>query len=181
MDDSGPRVIAVSRKATHGVAKLNQLMVRLVAGHGVEGDAHYGVKVQHRSRARQFPDLENLRQVHLLQAELLDELAAFRLAPGEMGENLTTRGIDLLGLPRGARLRVGAEVELEITGLRNPCVQLDGLRAGLMAACLGRGPAGEPLRKAGVMAVVRTGGEVWPGDSVEVLLPDPPHAPLRPV
>lgn len=180
---SNGAIVAVSRKAGHGVDKPNQLMIRLVAGHGVEGDAHYGAKVKHRSRVRQNPDQPNLRQVHLLHAELHDELAAkgFVVTAGLMGENVTTRGVDLLGLPRGATLHLGAEAVVEVTGLRNPCIQLDGLAEGLMAACLGRGPDGAPVRKAGVMAVVRQGGEVRAGDAVRVTLPLGPMEPLKPV
>ena len=183
MDASSATVVAVSRKAGHGVDKANQLFIRLVAGEGVEGDAHRGVTVKHRSRARFDPTLPNLRQVHLIHAELLDELAGqgFDLAPGRMGENVTTRGVDLLGLATGARLRLGAEAVVEVTGLRNPCLQLDGLAEGLMQACLGRGPDGEPVRKAGVMAVVVAGGEVRPGDSIAVEPPAGPPFPLRPV
>jgi MOSC domain-containing protein YiiM len=182
-DESGPRVIAVSRKAGHGVDKPNQLVIRLVEGHGVEGDAHYGVTVKHRSRVRQNPDQPNLRQVHLVHAELHDELAVqgFAVTPGLMGENLTTRGLDLLALPRGARLRLGDAAVVEVTGLRNPCTQLDGVGEGLMAACLGRGPDGEPLRKAGVMAIVLRGGEVRAGDRVAVTLPAGPPERLKPV
>lgn len=176
-------VVAVSRKASHGVDKPNQLLIRLLVGEGVEGDAHCGVKVKHRSRARQYPDMPNLRQVHLLQAELHDELAAkgFALAPGQMGENVTTRGVDLLALPKGARLRLGDSAMVELTGLRNPCAQLDGLRPGLMAACLGRGGEGQAIRKAGVMAIVLTGGEVRAGDPIVVEAPAGPFKPLRPV
>jgi MOSC domain-containing protein YiiM len=183
MDPKETHVVAVSRKATHGVDKANQLSIRLVAGEGVEGDAHRGVTVKHRSRVRQNPDQPNLRQVHLIHAELFDELAArgFQVWPGLMGENITTRGVDLLALPRGARLRVGDAAVIEITGLRNPCVQLDGLAPGLMAACVGRGPAGEPLRKAGVMGIVLAGGDVRPGDRVLVEQPPGRFEPLRPV
>ena len=182
-DSPHPTVVAVSRKATHGVDKPNQLAIRLVEGHGVEGDAHCGVKVRHRSRVRQNPDQPNLRQVHLLHAELHGELAAqgFRLTPGLMGENVTTRGLDLLGLPRGTRLRLGADAIVELTGLRNPCTQLDALAPGLMAACLGRGPDGEPQRKAGVMAVVLRGGEVKAGDTILVEPPAGFPEALRPV
>ncbi len=176
-------VIAVSRKATHGVDKPNQLVIRLVTGEGVEGDAHRGVTVKHRSRVRADPTQANLRQVHLIHAELLDELAGkgFDLPPGRMGENVTTRGVDLLGLSTGARLRLGADAVVEITGLRNPCLQLDGLAQGLMQACLGRGPAGEPIRRAGVMAVVLVGGDVKAGDPIEIEPPARTHQPLRPV
>jgi MOSC domain-containing protein YiiM len=182
-DSTNATVVAVSRKATHGVDKPNQLVIRLVEGHGVEGDAHYGIKVKHRSRVRQDPDQPNLRQVHLIHAELHDELAAlgFRLTPGLMGENITTLGLDLMGLPRGTRLHLGAEALVELTGLRNPCVQLDALAPGLMAACLGRGPNGEPLRKAGVMAVVLRGGDVRAGDPIRMEPHTGPREALRPV
>ncbi len=176
-------VVAVSRKKAHGVDKPNQLMIRLIAGEGIEGDAHCGQKVRHRSRRRFNPGLPNLRQAHLLHAELFDELAlqGFAITPGLMGENITTRGLDLLSLPRGARVRLGDTAMVELTGLRNPCVQLEALRPGLMQACLGSGPDGAPIRKAGVMGVVLAGGEVRAGDPVRVELPDGPHLPLRPV
>lgn len=176
-------VTAVSRKPGHGVDKPNQLMIRLVAGHGVEGDAHFGIKVKHRSRVRANPDQPNLRQVHLLHAELHDELAGlgFRMTPGLMGENVTTRGVDFLGLPRGTRLRLGAAAVVEITGLRNPCTQLDGLAPGLMAACVGRDAEGRPVRKAGVMAIVLTGGDVKAGDPIVVEPPAGRREPLIPV
>ena len=183
MSQDAATVVAVSRKTGHGVDKPNQLAIRLVAGHGVEGDAHFGETVKHRSRVRQNPHQPNLRQVHLIHAELHDELAArgFRLTPGLMGDNVTTRGIDLLGLPTGARLRLGETALVEVTGLRNPCVQLEGLHPGLMAACLARGPDGEPVRKAGVMAVVLQGGEVRAGDLVAVEARPGPYRPLKPV
>lgn len=183
MESPSATVLAVSRKATHGVDKPNQLVIRLVAGQGVEGDAHCGATVKHRSRVRQNPDQPNLRQAHLIHAELFDELAAagFAVRPGLMGENITTRGVDLLALPRGARLRVGDSAVIEVTGLRNPCVQLDGLAPGLMAACVGRGRTGEPIRKAGVMGVVLAGGDVKPGDRILVERPPGPFEPLRPV
>ena len=176
-------VIAVSCGQRHGVGKTNQPAIRLAAGLGVEGDAHAGVTVKHRSRVARDPTQPNLRQVHLIQAELFDELAAagFTVAPGAMGENITTRDVDLLGLPAGALLRLGASAVVEVTGLRNPCTQLDGIQPGLMQACLGRGPTGEPVRKAGVMGVVITGGEVHPGDAITITLPDGPHGPLKPV
>lgn len=176
-------VIAVSRGKRHGVGKLNQLAIRLVAGLGVEGDVHAGVTVKHRSRVARDPTQPNLRQVHLIHAELFDELAAqgFTVTPGAMGENITTRDVDLLGLPAGALLRLGDSAVVEITGLRNPCSQLDGMQPGLMQACLGRGPNNEPVRKAGVMGIVLTGGEIHPGDAISVQLPAGPHTPLKPV
>jgi MOSC domain-containing protein YiiM len=175
-------VIAVSSKRSHGVAKKTQLFIRLIAGQGVQGDAHCGERVKHRSRARFNPHLPNLRQVHLLHAELHEELAGqgFAMAPGLMGENITTRGLDLLALPTGARLSIG-EAEIEVTGLRNPCIQLERLSPGLMEACLGRDADGALVRKAGVMGVVIAGGEVRAGDRIEVRLPPGAQIPLKPV
>jgi MOSC domain-containing protein YiiM len=176
-------VIAVSRKATHGPDKPNCDVIRLMAGQGVEGDAHCGPLVKHRSRVAKDPTQPNVRQVHLIHAELHDELArqGFVVSPGLMGENITTLGVDLLGLPKGARLMIGAGAVIEITGLRNPCYQLDGLQAGLMAACLGRDAAGNPVRKAGIMGVVVTGGDIRPGDTVAVELPAGLQEALKPV
>ncbi|TRW17604.1 MOSC domain-containing protein [Glacieibacterium frigidum] len=176
------RVIAVGAGARHGLNKGQLPVIELIAGHGVAGDAHCGERVQHRSRARWSPGLPNLRQVHLLQAELLDELVAagFALGPIDMGENITTRGVDLLALPRGARLRVGGAT-VELTGLRNPCVQLERMMPDLMAACLGRDAEGGLVRKAGVMAVVVEGGAVRAGDAVGVTLPEGPFVALKPV
>ena len=175
-------VVAVSRSARHSVGKRNEDAIRLVEGLGVEGDAHAGVTVQHRSRVRRDPTQSNLRQVHLIHAELHDELrgAGFDVGAGEMGENVTTRGIELLQLPRGSLLRLGGAV-VELTGLRNPCVQLDGVSPGLMTATLDRDADGALVRKAGVMAVVVTAGTVRPGDAIEVVLPAGPRTPLEPV
>lgn len=177
----GAVVTAVSRDAVHGFSKKLQDSIRLLAGLGVEGDAHLGVTVQHRSRVAADPTQPNLRQVHLIHAELFDELraAGFAVAPGELGENVTTRGIDLLALPTGARLHLGAAAVIEVTGLRNPCAQIDRFQRGLMHAVLGRDAQGNLVRKAGVMAIVLAGGEVRPGDAVGVELPPPPHRPLE--
>ena len=176
-------MIAVCRSDAHRLSKPAVPAIRLLAGLGVEGDAHLGDTVQHRSRVRVDPSRPNLRQVHLLHAELHDELraAGFELAPGELGENVTTRGLDLLALSTGTRLRLGDGAIVELTGLRNPCVQLDGLRPGLMAATLGRDEHGDLVRKAGVMGVVVRGGEIRPGDSIGVELPPGPQRPLLPV
>lgn len=173
-------VEAVSRSATHTHAKANQSSIRLLAGLGVDGDAHLGETVKHRSRVARDPSQPNLRQVHLLHAELFEELRAigFALSAGRIGENVTTRGVDLLGLPAGARLHLGETAVVEVTGLRNPCRQLDAVQPGLMAAVLGRDPHGNLVRKAGVMAVVLSGGEVRPGDPIRVELPPAPHRPL---
>jgi MOSC domain-containing protein YiiM len=173
-------VVAVSRSPGHTLSKPNEGSIRLLVGLGVEGDAHMGVTVKHRSRVAKDPTVPNLRQVHLIHAELMDELeaAGFRPAPGVMGENVTTRGVDLLGLPTGARLRLGADAVVEVTGLRNPCAQLNKIQPGLMAATLDRDSEGEPIRKAGIMAIVIAGGEIKPGDLIAVELPPEPRRKL---
>lgn len=175
------QVLAVCRSGRHSFSKPTALQIRLVAGLGVEGDAHAGATVKHRSRVARDAAQPNLRQVHLIHAELFDELAAagFAVGPGDVGENITTRGIDLLALPAGARLRLGERAVVEVTGLRNPCYQLDNFQGGLMQAMLGRDAAGEPVRKCGVMGVVAASGEVQPGDPIVVELPPAPHRRLR--
>ncbi|HVX43433.1 MAG TPA: MOSC domain-containing protein [Mycobacteriales bacterium] len=180
---SEPTVIAVSSDARHRFSKPNQRRIRIVEGIGVEGDAHSGATVQHRSRVARDPSQPNLRQVHLIHAELHEELRdhGFTVTAGDMGENVTTRGVDLLGLPTGARLTLGPEAVIEITGLRNPCTQLNDFAPGLMKAVLGRDETGAVVRKAGVMAVVLRSGDVRPGDGIGVELPPRPHRPLEPV
>ncbi len=177
------RVVGVQRDGKHRFSKPGVAEIRLVAGIGVDGDAHAGSTVQHLSRVRRDPSQPNLRQVHLIHGELHDELAArgFSVVAGNMGENVTTRGVDLLALPTGTVLRLGPQAEVELTGLRNPCVQLDRFADGLLAAVLDRDADGEVIRKAGVMAVVRAGGTVRVGDPIAVHLPETPHRPLRPV
>ncbi len=174
-------VVSVSRDPAHAFSKPVRDSITLVAGLGVEGDAHLGVTVKHRSRVRRDPTQPNLRQVHLIQAELHDELRAkgFDVAPGDMGENVLTAGIDLLGLPAGTRLHLGEHAVVEVTGLRNPCAQLDRFQPGLMGATLDRDAEGGLVRKAGVMAVVLTGGEVRAGDTIRVELPAGAHGPLE--
>ena len=176
-------VTAVSRSATHTMRKPNEEKITLLAGLGVGGDAHQGETVKHRSRVARDPSQPNLRQIHLIHAELHDALReqGFPIAPGQMGENVTTRGIDLLGLPTGARLYLGATAIVAVTGLRNPCAQLDGIQPGLMAATLDRDAEGKLVRKAGVMGVVLNGGEVRPRDAIRVELPPEPHCPLEAV
>lgn len=177
------KVVAVSLLSRHRLSKDNAFSIRLLKGLGVEGDAHCGETVKHRSRVRKDPTTPNLRQVHLIHAELFDELAArgFSVAPGQMGENITTQGVDLLAMPVGTKLSIGEDAVLELTGLRNPCSQLDGLQKGLMAATLDRDSEGDLIRKAGVMAIVLKGGDIRPGDAIEVALPPEPHAALEPV
>jgi hypothetical protein len=176
-------VAAVSRGADHSFSKANEDCIQLVAGLGVQGDAHLGRTVQHLSRVARDPTQPNLRQVHLIHAELHDELRArgFELMPGDMGENITTRGVDLLGLPIGTRLRLGDAAVVDVTGLRNPCLQLSTFQSGLMAAVLDRAADGTVIRKSGVMAVVVTGAEVRPDDPIRVELPPLPHRPLETV
>jgi MOSC domain-containing protein YiiM len=176
-------VTAVSRSATHTFSKPNADRIRLLAALGVDGDAHLGETVKHRSRVARDPTKPNLRQVHLIHAELHDELqnAGFAVAAGQMGENVTTRGIDLLALPTGARLRLGDGAVVEVTGLRNPCYQLDDFQPGLLRAVLGRDPQGNLIRKAGVMAIVLAGGDVRPGDPIGVELPTGSYRSLEPV
>ncbi len=176
-------VKAVSRSAKHTLVKPNESSIRLLIGLGVDGDAHLGTTVKHRSRMARDPSQPNLRQVHLIHAELHQELAeaGFAVSPGEMGENVTTQGVDLLGLPAGTWLHLGETAIVEVTGLRNPCAQLDRIRRGLMAATLDRDESGNLIRKAGIMGIVIASGEVRPGDQIEVKLPPLPHRWLAPV
>ena len=176
-------VAAVSRSAKHTLVKTNQDSIRLLTGLGVDGDAHQGATVKHRSRFMRDRTQPNLRQVHLIHAELHEELRAssFTVSAGQMGENITTRGVALLGLPAGARLCLGGMAIVEVTGLRNPCAQLDRIQPGLMAATLGRDKHGNLVREAGIMGVVIAGGEVRTGDPIRVELPPQPHRPLAPV
>jgi MOSC domain-containing protein YiiM len=178
-----PAVTAVSCSGQHAVSKPQRDCIRLLGGLGVEGDAHMGRTVKHRSRVARDPGQPNLRQVHLMHAELHDELrsAGFAVAAGQMGENITTRGVDLLGLPMGARLQLGDTAVVEVTGLRNPCTQLDGIQPGLMKATLAHGEQGHLIRKAGVMGIVVAGGEVRAGDPIRVELPPEPRCALEPV
>jgi MOSC domain-containing protein YiiM len=177
----GAIVTAVAASAAHGFSKQVRPAIVLRQGEGVEGDAHAGVTVRHRSRVKVDPTQPNLRQVHLIHGELHDELQAarFNVAEGTMGENITTHGIDLLGLPRGACLHIGPQAVVQVTGLRNPCSQLDHYQKGLTAAVLGRDAAGGLIRKAGVMGIVLAGGAVRAGDAIRVALPAPPHLPLE--
>lgn len=194
-----PRVVAVSRDEMHRFSKIPTESITLVAGLGVLGDAHAGTLVQHRSRVRREPNQLNLRQVHLLHAEIFDDARAmgYELGPGDLGENVLTANLDLLGLPTGTLIDLGGPV-VRLTGLRNPCAQINAFRPGLLKVVLSRAdgtPTEEPapstgsaecatapvIRKAGVMAVVESSGEVLPGQPITVTLPDTPHTPLSPV
>ncbi|MFH9002758.1 MOSC domain-containing protein [Streptomyces afghaniensis] len=175
------RVTAVSSNGEYSFTKPNRDSITLLAGLGVEGDVHAGVTVKHRSRVAQDPTQPNLRQVHLMHEELFEEVGeeGFKVAPGELGENITTQGIDLLGLPVGTLLRIGDSAVVEVTGLRNPCLQIDNFQDGLLKRVVGRDEAGNVVRKAGIMSVVREGGVVRPGDAIAVELPAGPHRPLE--
>jgi MOSC domain-containing protein YiiM len=183
VDEVKARILSVSFRRGHGLGKTVTLFATLIEGQGVSGDAHCGVTVKHRSRAAKNPALPNVRQVHLLHSELLDELTGkgFAVAPGELGENLLTRGLDLLGLPLGTILSLPSGARIELTGLRNPCTQLNGHSPGLMNAMIDRADDGALIRKGGVMGIVITGGDVQAGDSIQVTLPPGPHMALQPV
>ena len=174
-------VIAVSTSSTHAFSKGTASQITLLAGLGVEGDAHCGITVKHRSRVAQDPMQPNLRQVHLIHAELFEELATqgFKVVPGQIGENITTRNLNLLALPVDTELHIGPSAIVRLTGLRNPCEQLNQFQGGLTAAVLGRTPEGKLVRKAGVMGVVIAGGVVQPGSSITVRLPVEPHRVLE--
>lgn len=173
-------VHSVCRDSQHRFSKRAADEVTLLEGLGVEGDAHAGVTVRHRSRVAVDPTQPNLRQVHLIHAELHDELRAqgFAVEAGQLGENITTQGLDLLALPRGAVLRLGPHAAVEVTGLRNPCNQINDFRPGLLKAVLGKDEQGNVIRKAGIMGIVLRGGPVKPGDTITVELPEEPHLAL---
>ena len=175
------KVIAVSLSTTHSFSKANQESIKLLAGLGVEGDSHVGETVKHRSRVAKDPSQPNLRQVHLIHAELHDELNAkgFDIFPGQMGENITTKGIDLLVLPTNTKLYIGEKAVIQVTGLRNPCAQLDNFKKGLMAAVLDKDGQGNIIRKAGIMGIVLADGIVNAGDSINIQLPPKPFRSLE--
>ncbi|MDN3020089.1 MOSC domain-containing protein [Paenibacillus sp. BSR1-1] len=173
-------VIAVSLCKKHTFSKENQEIIRLVKGLGVEGDAHFGSTVKHRSRVAQNPNQRNLRQVHLIQNELFEELADhFTIKPGQMGENITTLGINLLKLPTDTILSIGESAIIKVTGLRNPCAQIDHFKPGLLKAVLDKDSDGNLIRKAGIMGVILQSGEVKPGDTIRVELPPKPFKKLE--
>ncbi len=174
-------VVSVSLSASHSFSKETRTAINLIAGIGVDGDAHAGPTVKHRSRVQRDPTQPNLRQVHLIHAELFDEVGArgHSVAPGDLGENITTRGIALLYLPTGTRLHVGDSAVVEITGLRNPCAQIDRFQKGLLSAVVEKTDEGDVVRKSGVMSVVVAGGVVNTGDAIRVELPAAPHRPLQ--
>lgn len=174
-------VVSVSARGDHRFSKGVVDIIDLLKGEGVAGDAHCGVTVKHRSRVAVDPTQPNLRQVHLIAAELLDELTArgFTVRPGDLGENILTRGLDLLALPRGTCLTLGATAQVEVTGLRNPCAQIEAFQPGLLSAVLEHAADRSLIRKAGIMDVVLASGPVRPGDTVSVHLPALPHERLE--
>lgn len=176
-----PRILSVHASPVHGFSKPGQSAIEIVTGLGVVGDAHAGVTVKHRSRVKADPTQPNLRQVHLIASELLDEVNAlgFDVAPGALGENILTRGLDLIGLPRGTILHLGDTVRVEVTGLRNPCSQIENFRPGLLKLMVGKRPDGTPLLRTGIMSVAVTGGIVRPGDPLAAILPPEPHIRLE--
>lgn len=178
-----PTVLAVHTARGHHFSKRTALFIDLVEGLGVAGDAHSGTTVKHRSRVAVDPTQPNLRQVHLIASELLDEVNTFGfdVAPGALGENVTTTGIDLIDLPRGTVLTLGDTVRLEVTGLRNPCVQIERFRPGLLKHMIGKRDDGSPLLRTGIMTIVLAGGSVRAGDPIGVHLPPGPHVRLEKV
>lgn len=174
-------VICVSLDSEHRFSKVPAEAITLMAGYGVVGDAHAGETVQHLSRSARDPEQPNLRQIHLIHAELFDELRdkGFKVAPADLGENITTVGVDLLGLSRGTVLHIGESAQVEVTGLRNPCSQINGLQQGLMKQMIQRDADGSVQRKSGVMGIVLHGGEVQPGDAILLTVPEGPHRPLE--
>jgi MOSC domain-containing protein YiiM len=178
---SAGSVRAVCLSARHSFSKQLQESIRLIEGFGVDGDVHAGATVRHRYHMRKDPGAPNLSQVHLLHAELFAELQeqGIDVGAGQMGENITTFGVDLLALPQGTLLTLGEEAVVEITGLREPCVLMNALHPGLMKACLGKDDQGRKVRKAGVMSVVRRGGLVRSGDAIRIELPPVPHRALE--
>ncbi|MBC7442865.1 MAG: MOSC domain-containing protein [Ramlibacter sp.] len=180
MQDAHPTVVSVSRDDKHRFSKPAVADIRLISGFGIEGDAHAGATTAHRYLARKDPGRPNLTQVHLLPAELFDDLAGtgFTVAPGELGENVTTRGLDLLALPLGARLHLGADAVVQVTGMRNPCSLINGYQRGLMTTLIRTDDAGQVIRRAGIMGIVLSGGTVRPGDPIRVELPAGEQLPL---
>lgn len=176
----GRSVVAVSADSQHRFSKPNLGSIRVIAGFGIEGDSHAGATIQHLGPMRRDPTQPNLRQVHLIHSELHDELRelGYDVKPGELGENITTHGIDLLGLPQGTRLRIGPEAVLEVTGLRSPCQQINTFTPGLLKELIHTDPDGTVVRKTGIMSVVVTDGVIHPDDPIVVDLPAGPHVPL---
>jgi MOSC domain-containing protein YiiM len=181
MDETADSVVmGVSRDRQHRFSKQPCESITLLEGLGVEGDAHAGITVQHRSRVAADPTQPNLRQVHLIPSEFFDEAReqGYELAQGDLGENVLTAGLDVLALPRDTRLHLGEQAVVRVTGLRNPCQQINDFRSGLLKVAITRDANGELVRRAGIMGVVERGGVVAPSDTIRVELPPGPHIPL---
>ena len=178
--NGSPVVVGVSKDCHHRFSKQPCESITLLEGLGVDGDAHAGITVQHRSRAAAEPTQPNLRQVHLIHAQFFDEARehGYELSQGTLGENVLTAGLDVLSLPRDTRLRLGEQAVARVTGLRNPCQQINNFRPGLLKVAVSRDESGELVCKAGIMGVVEHGGTVYPGDIIRVELPPEPHIPL---
>jgi len=174
-------VVSLSKDSDHKFSKEVCEVLTFLKNLGIEGDAHCGITVKHRSRVKTDPSQPNLRQVHLVHSELIAELknSGFDVSPGAIGENVLTSGIDLLSLPKNTILSLGSDVVLRVTGLRNPCAQLDNYQSGLTKAVLGKDENGHLVRKAGIMAVVEEGGVVKVGDTISIQLPPEPHEALE--
>ena len=175
------KVVAVARDCVHRFSKELVPEIRMLEGMGVEGDAHFGATVRHRSRMAVDPNQPNLRQVHLIHSELFSEVNKKGLVvrPADMGENITTVGVDLLALPEGTVLKIGQTVQLEVTSLRNPCKQIDNFQTGLLSAVLVNGENGQLFRKSGIMTIVKVGGLVKAGDTIQPIFPENPYLPLE--
>lgn len=179
--ESEGTVVSLSRSAKHRFSKKLEKRLRIVEGHGVEGDAHAGSTVKHRSRVAKDPNQPNLRQVHLIASELLEELSrkGFEIEAGDLGENILTVGIDLIALPKGTRLHIGVSVVLRITGLRNPCPQIEAFQEGLLSQMVEKTKDGSLILKTGIMSVVESGGEIIVGEAIQVELPAMPYVALE--
>ena len=172
-------VAAVHRSDEHTFSKATCESIELVAGLGVNGDAHQGAKVKHRSRVAANPDQPNLRQIHLVMSELLDEVnsAGHNVVAGQLGESITTTGIDLISLPVGSMLRIGDTALVALTGLRNPCPQIKSVGDGLMKMMFiddQDNPEGPKIGRTGVMGVVIAGGIVAADDGIKIRFPAGP-------
>lgn len=176
------RVVAVASDTAHNFAKPPRDFISLIAGQGVENDAHCGKTVQHLSDKQKNPNAPNLRQVHLMHSELFQELAAqgIQVSAGQMGENITTEGLDILNLPLGTVLKIGSKAEIEITGLRSPCRKLNTIDPGLLKAVVKKHAGGASVQS-GIMSIVRTGGQIAPGDAIQVIYPKGAQIPLQPL
>jgi MOSC domain-containing protein YiiM len=173
-------VKSVSKSLSHTFSKNVVGQIKLIEGLGVEDDVHLGKTVKHQYLAKKYPTSANLRQVHLIHYELIEELNenGFSVSDGDLGENITTIGIDLLNLPTDTILKIGNEAVVKITGLRNPCVQLDMFQKGLLKAVIEKDENGNVIRKCGIMGIVIKSGIVRIDDAIEIIFPQKPFKKL---